>query len=502
MDRRRRLEVFFILYLAALVAFVVVSRERNVQDERRTRETIALLSRLVPKLPLAVDGDTVIFRVVADADGRILGGMPASFDLLVSDIDPIDSITVRTHALTFDSMYISRTAVRIGGRRGVGDLAQRIVRFPVTCAFSQTGSYDVLLDARARRIHTHSDSLWSYRGSLLPVSTLTRRLVDEAEQAVIIVPVRVVDTTRRTKKPCVPMTLRASAPVVESGVGMREYVQITASNGSYAPWLRIVRGGGRLEPVSLDERESTWRWEGTITEWPDSVVVEAEIDRGAGALDLARTSFRVQPRKPVLEAPLPEHAYAGEDLICDLRVQGLRSPELYSWKLYEESNDGKGIVKSAGTGPRVLYHIPNNFVGKRLRLDAEYNGRPYQHIDPVTHAGGTSVFAFTVLQPPVRIDITPPAVLRPGQIIEFRAAAWHSEAYRTEQPVSKLSDVKVSLIMSDGRTVQASTSMIRRGVFLFSFDNSLAVAPGGEPAVLQISAKESSVQHALRVVRP
>lgn len=502
MDRRRRLEVFFILYLAALAAFVVVSRERTAQDARRTRETIALLSRLVPKLPLDVEGDTVIFRVVADDDGRILGGMPASFDLLVSDIDPTDSITVRTHALTHDSSLVPSGAVRIGGRRGVGTFAQRIVRFPVTCAFTKTGMYNVHLRARARRMHVVSDSLWSYHGSLLPVNDVTRRLVEEAEQAGISVPVRVVDTTRRTKKPCVPMTVRTSAQIVESGVGMHEFVQITANNGSYAPWLRIVRGGGRLTPLTLDERESTWRWDGTITEWPDSVVIEAEIDRGAGALDLARTSFRVQPHLPVLEVPLPEHAYAGEDLICDLRVQGLRNPDLYSWTVFEEASDGKGIEKAAGTGPRVSYHIPNNYVGKRLSLEVRYKDSSYRYIDPVSHAGGPSVFTFTVLQPPVRIDIAPPAVLRPGQIVEFRAAAWHSEAYRTEQPVSKLSDVKVSLVMADGRIMQANTSMIRRGVFLFSFDNSLAVAAGGESAVLHISARESSVQFPLRVVRP
>lgn len=502
MDRRRRLEVFFILYLAALAAFVVVSRERNVQDERRDREAIELLTRLVPKLPLAFEGDTIIFRVAADTSGHIHHGMPATFDILVSDIDPVDSITVTIHALTRDSTLVPLRPLRIGGRLGTGDIARRIVRFPVSCAFDRTGTYIVHLEGRSRRIHVISDSLWTYRGSLLPVNAVTRRLVAEAEHAVINVPVRVVDTTRRARQPLVPMTLRASATVVESAVGMREFVEITANNASADPWARIVHGGGRLEPATKDFRDMTWRWEGTITEWPDSVVIEAEVNRGGGALDIARTAFRVQPRTPMLDAPLPEHAYAGEDLICDLRVQGLRDAALYSWKLYEEANEGQDIVKASGEGSRVLYHIPNNFVGKRLRLDVRYNCSEYRYIDPFTHTGGPSIFRFTVLQPPVRIDIAPPAVLRPGQIVEFRAAAWHSEAYRTEQPVKKVSEVKVSLVMADGRIMQASTTMIRHGIFLFSFDNALAVAPGGESAVLHISARESSVQFPVRVERP
>lgn len=494
--------MFFVLYLAALAAFVVVSRERTVQDERRDREAIALLTRLVPKLPLAVESDTIIFRVALDADGRILRGMPATFNLLVSDLDPVDSIIVNIHGLTRDSSLVSHSPVRIGGRLGVGDLAQRIVRFPVTCAFTDTGAYVVHLEARARRIHVISDSLWSYRGSLLPVNAVTRRLVEEAEQAVINVPVRVIDTTRRTKRPVLPMTVRSSAPVVESAVGISEFVEITANNASADPWARIVRGGGRLKPVAKDFRDVRWRWEGVVTQWPDSVVIEAEVGRGGGALDIARTSFRVQSHMPMLDAPLPENAYAGEDLICDLRVKGLRNPDLYSWELHEGTNDGVGIVKASGTGPRVSYHIPNNFVGKRLRLVAKYKDSTYRYIDPVTHAGGPSVFWFTVLQPPVRIDIAPPAVLRPGQIVEFRAAAWHSEAYRTEQPVSKLSDIKVLLVMSDGRRLQASTSMIRRGVFLFSIENTVTIASGGEAATLHISARDAAVQYPVRVVGP
>ena len=102
----------------------------------------------------------------------------------------------------------------------------------------------------------------------------------------------------------------------------------------------------------------------------------------------------------------------------------------------------------------------------------------------------------------MRIELAPPAVLRPGQIVEFRAAAWHSEAYRTEQPVSKLSDVKVVLVMADGRRLQASTSMIRRGVFNFSIENTVTVAPGGEAATVHVSARDAAVQFPVRVVRP
>ncbi len=479
----------------------MVARERSQHDEQRDRESLALLARLVPQVPLFIDSDTIVVYVAADAEGRIFRGMPASFDLHVGDIEPNDSITVNTEALTHDEVMVSRSAVRIGPRRGVGVLDRRLARFPVTCSFTSTGNYVVHVAAKARRIHRHGDSLWSYRTFTLPASEMMAKLIEDVESARIDIPVRVEDTTRTTTRNIEPLALRVSTTLIESAVGMREFVQIAVNNVFASPRLRIVRGGGRVKLVEQDVSEAVWRWEGDVGPFPDSVVVEARVDRDAGALDIARASFLVMPRVPMLVVPQPDQVYAGEDLAFDIRVDGLRNQALYTWVLYEES-DGNGMIeKASGISPRVFYHIPNNFVGKRLLLEARYDDRVYAFVDPVSHAGGPSRFVFTVALPPMRIEFDPPAVVRPGQRMQIRAAAWSSPTYRSDQPVKRITDIVVTVTTAGGRTLRTEIEMTQHGTFLFSIDNTVPVSPGGEDAVIRIQARESQVTRTIRLRR-
>lgn len=479
----------------------MAARERSVEEESRTRASLELLARLLPRVPVRTESDTIFFHVSADEGGRITSGMPASFDILVSDIASDDSIVVTMYGLTHRDTLVSHGSFGIGARRGMGPLEELTVRFPVTCAFTQTGTYVMHLAARSVRAHPQGDSAYSYRSRLLPRTPLVDALLQNVERDTILIPIVVEDTTRRSTHLGLPLKIRTSRQQFESAIGVEESVLVMVNNAGLSPHLRIVRGGGRLTPAEGDGREAMWVWRGVIGALSDTVTIEARLHRGAGADDLATANFTITPRLPLLTAPLPASVYAGEDLICDVRVAGLVNPQLYKWEVIETANDGSTIVKASDYGTRVLYHIPTNFAGKTLRLRALYNGHPYRFIDPVSHAGGPSTFSFAVKRPPTRIEFNPPAVVRPDHIFEFTAANWASESYRTDQPVGRLADVSVEISTESGRLLKPIVSMIRRGRFQFSFEKVVQDASISGRLTIVIRSFEAEVRRTVTLVR-
>ena len=73
MAQRKRIDIFFILYLTAILGFVVVSRERDKIDEGMHELNEQIVRTFVPPVPLRPEGDTLRCYVDADSNGIVIG---------------------------------------------------------------------------------------------------------------------------------------------------------------------------------------------------------------------------------------------------------------------------------------------------------------------------------------------------------------------------------------------------------------------------------------------
>jgi hypothetical protein len=128
--RSRRVDVFFILYLTAIVAFVVVSRERDKLDEAMQQTHEDIVRTFLPSVPLRFERDTLRFYVGADTSGVILG-VPPLFrsKVYVEDITFDDHVSMTVHSIYYNDTLTAASMVDIGTRTGAGSIADRTVYF-------------------------------------------------------------------------------------------------------------------------------------------------------------------------------------------------------------------------------------------------------------------------------------------------------------------------------------------------------------------------------------
>lgn len=495
MARRKRIDIFFILYLTAIIGFVVVSKERDKNDERMQHLNERIIRTFLPQLPMALEQDTVRWYVDADSSGIIAGDIPMFSDkVYVRDIGSEDKISVRLHSKKYNSLLNFDDIVSVGERIGVGRIVDRTVYFPVSAMFPRTGTYALNFTATATRVHEIAPGRFRYHGITFDTTLVSRAMVAQLEHSTTTLTVQVIDTSVEHVKTLEPLQLTAERQSIASAIGFKE-VNIIETNLAWSdPRVEIIRGSGRLERMNGDRRSAQYRWTHTVTALPDTVLIEARLDRNAGGKDIARVGFTVSGVQPFLRSPLPTALYAGENLDLRIAVDGLDDEQRYSWALYEAAGADEPIEKDAGSAPHVRYRIPNSFGGKRLIVDARYDGRPYRWISSRSDAAGESRFILPVLNPPTRITVNLPARASVMETFRFSASRYTDPRFRGEQPVDRLSDVRVDLFDEENNLIRTDVSMVRKGEFTFIIQDKELIRPEGERVVVQVHAAEASVQ--------
>ncbi|MBN1447158.1 MAG: hypothetical protein JXA28_04450 [Bacteroidetes bacterium] len=495
MARRKRIDIFFILYLTAIIGFVVVSKERDRSDERMQQLNAHIIRTFLPPLPLMVERDTVRWYVDADSSGILRGDLPLFTDKVYArDIGSRDEVSVRLHSVVYRDLLTARDIVTIGERTAVGSIRDRVVYFPVSARFPRTGTYEVNLTATARRVHETAPGRFRYRGIRFDTTLVPREMIAELEQGAARLTVQVIDTSVERPKTLETLHMRAERDRIASAVGFEEVNTIETNLSWSDPTLEIIRGSGRLERVSRDQRSSVYRWTSTVTALPDTVVIEARLDRDAGGKDISRVRFPVSGVQPFLRTPLVPALYAGEGLDLDIAVNGLEEEPRYSWTLFEGSANGDRIEKNRGRGVRVQYRIPNSFGGKQLIIEARYDGRPYRWLSQRSNAEGSSRFILPVMNPPTQIGLELPPQASVMETFRFTASRYTDPRFRGEQPIERLTDVRVELFDEENNLINTDVSMIRKGVFTFIIQDKQFIRPAGERVIVVVHAGEATVQ--------
>lgn len=500
MAARRRVDIFFILYLTAIVGFIVVSKEREKSNTEMQEMNEQIVRTLIPPVPLHPERDTLRCYVDADSSGVVVGD-PIAFRtrMYVRDISPEDDVTLSVHSVVYNETLTSPDLVSLGSRLAVGQVHDNIVAFPVALTFPRTGRYDVNFTARAQRVHEVEPGVFTYRGLRFDSTLIPRRLIGEVESSAHSLTVIVVDTSVDAQRPIQDLQLSLERENITSAIGFEEANSIQVNLGWANPDVSLVRGGGALRRISRSDRSVEYEWRGTVSSIPDTVVVEARVSRGAGGKDIVQASFAVSGVLPFLPIPRPERVFSGEEINFDISVSGLDEPARYGWKLYEEAGQGSRILKAEGRSPRVLYRIPNSFAGKTLIIDARYGGQPYRVYSRRSYIVGGSRFILRVIEPPTRIELAFPDRVPVASSFRFSASRYSNPRFRGEQPVARLADVSVEIRDNQNRELKADVWMVRKGEFEFSLVNRKPIRKGGERVMLTVRAGGSTVRRSLEL---
>jgi hypothetical protein len=497
---RRRVDIFFILYLTAIVGFIVVSKEREKSNTEMQEMNEQIVRTLIPPVPLHPERDTLRCYVDADSNGVVVGD-PVAFRtrMYVRDISPEDDVTLSVHSVVYNETLTSPDLVSLGIRTAVGQVHDNIVAFPVAMIFPRTGRFDVNFTARAHRVHEVEDGVFTYRGIRFDTTLISRELIGEIEQSAHALTVIVQDTSIDVSHPPQVLQLSMERETITSAIGFEETNRIQTNLGWANPDVSLIRGGGSLRRISRSDRGVEYEWRGMVSSIPDTVTVEARVSRGAGGKDIARASFAVSGVLPFLPISRPEEAFSGEEINFDISVSGLDEPARYSWKMYEEAGQGSKVLKAEGRSPRVLYRIPNSFAGKTLIVDARYDGQPYRVYSRRSYVMGGSRFILRVIEPPTRIELAFPDRATVSSIFHFSASRYSNARFRGEQPIARLADVEVELRDQQNRELEVDVWMVRKGEFEFSLVNRKAVRKGGERVMLTIRAGGSTARRSLEL---
>ncbi|MCB2205620.1 hypothetical protein KQI65_12825 [bacterium] len=502
MRRRRQLHIFFILYLTAVIGFIVISKDREHRDERMTKHNEHIIRTFLPEVPLSLASDTVRWYVSADSSGIVSGEIPLMRrKVFVHDIQAEDDIAVRLHSVIRDGVFTSPDIVGVGGRTAFGNIHEHTVYFPVTAAFPRTGRYHINLLASARRVREIANGVFDYHGIRFDSTLVSRETIASLERNGVTLTVDVIDTSVATPRTVEALSIEAERSSISSAIGFEEMNVIRGNLGWSSPGLRIVRGGGTLEDISKNQRSLVYRWTGSVAPYPDTVVVEASLQRGAGGKDIARCSFAVSGIEPYLRQSPPAQLYAGEDLQLDIGIAGLEQDELYSWSLYEAVGQDDLLLKSEGRGSRVQYRIPNSYAGKQLVVEARYRGRPYTFISSQTYAAGRSRFVLPVLNPPTQIQLNFPKKAPVTGNFSFSASRYIDPRFRGEQPIDRLADVRVDIYDEENNLIRTDVSMIRKGEFTFVIQDKNEIRASGERVIVHVYAEDASAQAILELYR-
>ncbi len=486
--RRRRFDVFFILYLTAILGFVVITHQRSKTSNDIEQKAYDIARTFLPPARMEFDADTLFWYVDADDQTGETRRGPQDFSsrLIIHDITVEDSVTVTSISHTRNDTVRFDPIVTIGPMRGADDPDGRMASVPFTCSIRKTGVYRIAFMGKTRRVHGMAGGSRTYRGISFTTDLVPDTLIDRLETTHDTLTAIVRDTSVTNPTTGEPLMVQASQPVLVGAIGFETSTTLVTNLGWKKPTFRIVRGGGVLEPAGADLRESTVRWRGTPRLTTDTVVIDAAIDRGAGGRDHARTSFVVNAVAPVLEQSVPSVLYAGEEASFSVRVRGLDDPASYAWSI--DNTMGKGSI--------VSMRIPSDYGGRTIRLRATCHGSLYPWRDPVRHTSGRSEFAIPVVEPPMHIVFTPPPDPSWRTVFTFTAARWSDPKYLLAAPVKDLDQIHVQAMRSNGANLRVELAMVRNGLFAFNLENGDMVK--GETIELVITCGEAVLTRTVR----
>ncbi len=500
MVRRKRIDIFFILYLTAILGFVIVSKERDKNDELMQKQNERIIRTFLPQVPLHFESDTVRWYVSADSAGIVTDHSAMFHDkVYVSDISADDRIVVRMHSVLRNGIWTTQEIVNVGERTAFGPPENRMVYFPVSAMFPRTGTYTVNLTARASRVTETTPGSFTYRSTTFDSTDVSREMIRTLEHAATTLTVQVIDTSVTRVKTLETLRMDITRTDIQSAVGFEERNDIRVNLGWSEPDVSIVRGFGRLERTGGGGREQVISWRGIVRNSPDTIMIEARLNRDAGGKDIVRKSFAVSGITPILRSVLPHQLYAGEDLNLDISVDGLEEPAGYSWELFEDAGSNDLISKGTGRGPDVRFRIPNSYGGKNLIIEAQYNGRRYRYLSARTHSAGSSRFQLMVVNPPTQIQVDLPDRASVKQSFKFWASRYIDPRFRGEQPIEKLSDVRVEIFDEEDNLIRTDISMIRKGEFTFLIQDKDLIRREGEHVIVIVHAGDATLQSTMHL---
>ncbi len=492
MVRRKKIDVFFILFLCSIAAYVVTIREHSRIDEGLQLKMEEIVQHIIPKISMRFSADTIIVPVDADSVGTVL---PVSGPFTVigvcDDIGPDDSISVTLTALTHNNVLVSTDIASVGHRTGSGAIDDRRVSFPVTCRFPSTGIYRFQFEMRSDRVHQGENNIVRYGDRVLDESVIPHKALSAAERGYKTLTVRVIDTSWE-RSSIASLAIEAERTEISSAVGYEERNRITVTHGKMKPSVRLI-GSGTLTLEKSNPASTVYLWHGIVEHALDSISVESSVSMSDNVMKFARVTIPLRGVLPLQNHQIPRVGYAGEELNCDLSVTGLNNPELYRWELREILTTGETVTKDSGRGPLMRFRIPFNYEGKRLQLLAFYEGRRYQSIDPVSYVSQESLFHFPVVKPPTRIRLALPQRVTATTPLFFSASLFNDPRFEGEQPLTDFKSINARLTRVNGRPVRTVLTMLGRGRFQLSIADKTLIEPNGERLTLHIGINEASL---------
>jgi len=501
--RKKRVEIFFILYLSAVVGFVLITKEQEHLRAGFERRMTNLMKTFLAPVTIEFESDTLYCYVSADASG-ILSTRSQQFstNVLVRDIGPDDSIAMKLVSISRNDVLISPNIVKIGERRGLGTLGEMTVFFPLSIRLMHTGTYNLKLHALTNRIHPAGGGKLRYRTTVFDSTIISDVMHTEVENSIADITLIVLDTAVVTSRSVEPLRMVISQPEMNTVFGREVENALSVNHAWFEPVVRIISGPGRIEHGTSTSSQAKFFWKGAISTTFDSVVLESRIDRKAGGKDIARGTFFLHAQEPMLIIPYPSNVYAGEDLSCNVSVTGLGIEKEYSWQLFEISASNVLVKKASGVGPQIQYHIPNNFSGKRLFLVARYQGKEYQYIHPLSYQKSDSRFEWRVNDAPIQIRFSPTGHFSASRNYRFSVSQFSDPKYNADNPLSDLSEVSVTLAKANGTNLRVLVERLNApGQFQFMIENKNLLASSGEMVTVFIRAHGQEVQKTIMMFR-
>jgi hypothetical protein len=491
---QRSFNTFFVLALLSFVLFAVLSKERDTVDRGLEEQARSIVRTLLPPLQAEAEADTIWCYVDAAPAGAIPQDRASfSTDITVRGVGPRDTASLVLETVARNGTLLSPSIVSIGRRRGVGEVADNTISFPVVCRFDSIGRYDLLFTLHTRRLHRGEDGSLVFRDIVIPAGVVTPSLLYAAEHSRLRVRFCVEDSSRATPAAMQALALAAEQGEMQGAVGVEMENPLRVSLTFFDPELRIVRGPGRIEATRDREGRNSFVWRGAPTRAHELVVLEARLRRGAGGKDIARASFAIAAVEPLLRNVLPREVFEGEYLECSFAAAGLVDPARYAWHLYERASNGATFSKDSGRGTSVQYRIPAGFAGKRLMLSVTYDGRPFRCLLADTYEETISNFTFPILEPPLRLDMQLPGRVPATHVFRFLAHQYSDPRFRGDRPVRSTRDIEVRLRCNGGRQLTPVYGMNTYGDFEFTLQNPKALKEGGEFVDLTIRIRGTLV---------
>ncbi len=494
--RRHRVEIYFVMYLSSIIAFLVAASDRDKVIHELSTQNTRIINTFLGSPPVQKESDTLYWYVDAiDKSGRVrFSVLPLKTQVRVYDLEQDDDASLKIGSVRKGFTNTSEGKITI--LDPIRDERTKTMTFPVEMRFRWTGTYTVSFNLETNRIHALGNGKLKYHNftfdsSLIPFS---RRW--EFEHDTLAYVIMVQDTSVPNAPPVEQIGINVARSEVVSVPGYEEENEIFVNLPRLSPVMRVLAGPGRIEKRRGRKGETRYFWVGRVGNEPEQVKVEARVNRGAGGRDIAQAGFRIQPSSAVLQKPLPYAAFYGEKFVADIQVEGLSNVNQYSWEVFLDNKR-----EAAGSGPIVQCNVPGTSDAKTLRVEARYGGKSYPY--RLTKTGGQkmSTFIFDIQRPPVHIFFNPPEEVSSTHTFMFYAYRYGANRRENRKPLQGLSEVRVEVEDEYGTVRPIELYSLPDGKYEFVFERPDRFSNDPEPVIITVRAGGRSIQRQVYVYK-